>query len=171
MTPPPKLNNTLDIQYCDEPETNYTKRRNLNNLKESISKLSSDFNNDRLLFQSMIKSTTKKNGQQFFNRSYIKSIDAAADNGETLPSIHASSNVKRFPVKSPVMESIRASRNLGAKNFMSAQRVDSPSRYSSDDDVSQVSKVSSKYSFCKAESIKIVVISIPSPTYFTTFGG
>ncbi len=150
MTPPPKLTNTLDIQYCDEPDTNFSKKRNLNHLKESISKLSTDFNQDRLFFQSMIKSANKRNNNQFFNQGNFKSIDAAAQNDETLPSIHASSNVKRFAVKSPVMASIRASRNLNNKNFMSAGRVDSPSRYSSDDNVSQtsrISKISSKSIF------------------------
>lgn len=90
----------------------------------------------------MIKSANKRNNNQFFNRPYFKSIDAAGQNDETLPSIHASSNVKRFPVKSPVMESIRGSRNLKNKNFMSAQRMDSPSRYSSEEDVSQTSRIS-----------------------------
>ena len=48
-----------------------------------------------------------------------------------LPSIHASSNIKRLPVKSPVMESIRMSK-----------RMETPSRYDSDeDDVSTHSRM------------------------------
>jgi len=120
-----------------------------------------------MMFQSMIKSTTKKRNPQFFNQQYFKSIDAAANNEEMLPSIHASSNVKRFPVKSPVMESIRASRNLGSKNFMSAQRVDSPSKYSSDDDVSQVSKVSNmRKSYIRARKNKLNTSTLNKGTFF-----
>lgn len=69
-----------------------------------------------------------------------------ADQNNILPSIHANSGIKRLPVKSPVMESIRMSRNLNNKNYMNLNRGgDSPSRYNSDDDdISQTSKMTSK---------------------------
>lgn len=69
-----------------------------------------------------------------------------ANQDDTLPSIHANLGVKSLPVKSPVMESIRMSRNLKNKNYMSLNRGgDTPSRYNSDDDdVSQTSRMTSK---------------------------
>jgi len=98
-----------------------------------------------MFYQSMMKSSSKRKNPQFFPNQF-RSIDGMAQQESALPSINANSGRKRLPVKSPVMESIRMSRNLKSKNFMNLTRGgDSPSRYNSDDDdVSQTSKMTSK---------------------------
>ena len=129
--------------FSEEPDTDKKPKRNLNFLKESISKLSTDFNRDRLFFQSMVKSSGKKNKQQFFpnGSNFLKSYDGLGGE-EMLPSINANPN-KRLPVKSPVMESIRMSRQNRGKNFMSVSRsrAESPDSWSSNSDKSNMSKI------------------------------
>jgi hypothetical protein len=113
----------------------------MNFLKESISKLNSDFNKDRLFYQNMQKTTTKQSSRQFFpDNKFMKSYDGLASNN-MLPSINGTTS-KRLPVKSPVMESIRMSRHHGGKNFMSASRNRgiSPDSCSSGSDKSAMSK-------------------------------
>lgn len=69
-TPPPNMNMmTLDMasmdpnmmrsfgQFSDEPDTNYQPKRNLNILKESISKLTNDMNQERMFVANMINSS------------------------------------------------------------------------------------------------------------------
>lgn len=153
VTPPPAMNYTIDPEglglsplnsfggFSEEPDTDKIPKRNLNFLKESISKLSTDFNRDRLFFQSMVKSTTKQQSKQFFpNSNFLKSYDGAGGD-EMLPSINGNPN-KRLPVKSPVMESIRMSRQNRNKNFMSVSRgrADSAESLSSNSDRSNISK-------------------------------
>lgn len=153
VTPPPAMNYTIDPEglgmsamnsfgaFSEEPDTDKIPKRHLNLLKESISKLSTDFNRDRLFFQNMIKSASKQSKQQFFpNNSFIKSYDGVGGE-EMLPSINGNPN-KRLPVKSPVMESIRMSRQNRNKNFMSVSRgrADSQESLSSNSDKSIMSK-------------------------------
>lgn len=129
--------------FSEEPDTDFGKKRNLNYLKESISKLSTDFKNNSMFFQSMVASSSKKrNGPQFFGNA-MRSMDVAGGMDSTLPNIHGGSQPpKRLPVKSPVMESIRMSRQTRKYNIMSAgrNRDDSPG-YDSDSDQSNISKV------------------------------
>ena len=107
--------------FSEEPDTELKPIRNMNFLKESISKLNSDFNKDRLFYQNMQKTTTKQSSRQFFpDNKFMKSYDGLASNN-MLPSINGTTS-KRLPVKSPVMESIRMSRHNRGKNFMSSSR-------------------------------------------------
>lgn len=130
--------------FSEEPDTDFGRKRNLNYLKESISKLSTDFKNNSMFFQSMAANSSKKrNGPQFFSNANLRSMDVAGGMESALPNIHGGSQPpKRLPVKSPVMESIRMSRQTRKYNIMSAgrNRDDSPG-YDSDSDQSNISKV------------------------------
>lgn len=159
-TPPPRfMNNTLDAgaagptlnmlnsfgQFSEEPDTTYRNKQNLNILKESISKLSTDFQQDRMFIQSMIKNSNRKN--QYFSMSrspFIKSTDGLNMDEDTLPKIHPGGHARNANIKSPVMESIRMSRQNKSKQFMSMQKYrdnDSPgSDGDSNSDRSDISK-------------------------------
>lgn len=144
------LNNTIDPalfginpmnsfgHFSEEPDIHYQPKQNLNMLKESISKLSTDFMQDRMFFQNVRKSTIRRNQFQSITRSpCLKSFDGSgmASDG-ALPMINQSRNGRVLPVKSPVMESIRMSKQNRSKAFMSLQKYrdgDSPrSRNASD---------------------------------------
>lgn len=117
--------------FSEEPDIHYQPKKNLNMLKESISKLSTDFMQDRMFFQNVRNSTVRRNQYQSITRGpCIKSFDGSGNNGEgALPMINQSRNGRVMPVKSPVMESIRMSKQNRSKAFMSLQKYrdgDSP---------------------------------------------
>jgi hypothetical protein len=108
--------------YSEEPDTNFQKKKKYNLLKESVSKLSTDFRKDRQFIKNMISSTSKKVPYQSMSRSpFLRSIDnqTMGENDKTLPNIYSSRNA---PIKSPVMESIRMSRQNQSKAFASLQK-------------------------------------------------
>ena len=108
--------------YSEEPDTNFQKKKKYNLLKESVSKLSTDFRKDRQFIKNMISSTSKKVPYQSMSRSpFLRSIDnqTMGENDKTLPNIYSSRNA---PIKSPAMESIRMSRQNQSKAFASLQK-------------------------------------------------
>lgn len=136
-------------QFSEEPEFNSQPRQNLNMLKESMSKLSTDLKKGRMYVQSMIKNSNKRNHFQSMSRSpFVRSIDGfgSQDADKTLPSIQPGGYARNANIKSPVMESIRMSKINKSKQFATLQKyrdVESPnSNDNSDSDNSDISKVS-----------------------------
>jgi hypothetical protein len=129
--------------FWEEPDFHHQPKKKLNFLKESISQMSSNLMEERMFIKKMINNSSKKYQYQSMSKSpYARSIDGFSNNDDkTLPNI---TNNRNAPIKSPVMESIRMSRQNKSKQFMSLQKYrngDSPSRQNSSwSDSSNISK-------------------------------
>lgn len=166
-TPPPKVPYaTIDPSlqtglmessfqgYCEEPEIQFNQKQSLNMLKASISKLSIDFAQDRQFLKG-IKQRNRNQINQFGGSPFIKSAEGFTidHNDSRLPSINQSTNIRNGTIKSPVMESIRQSRQNKSRVFASIQKFKQggQSYYDNDDcddtksDISDISNMRASY--------------------------
>jgi hypothetical protein len=154
-TPPPKMNYTTIDPNCqtgyneqsfqnfsEEPEFRAPQKQNLNILKASISKLSVDFAQDRQFLANVKRKANRNQFSQVGGSPFIKSADQFSfdQNENKLPSINQSVSKRGGAIKSPVMESIRMSRNTKAATLMSLQRFKPSSTALYDDGVSDDGK-------------------------------
>jgi hypothetical protein len=159
-TPPPNIGNmTIDPgelvdlnmrsfqEFSDEPEINIPQKRNINMLKASISKLSIDAANDRQFLMSMIQRNGKRNMYQSNQGSpFVKSFENYNfdQTNNKLPAINQSTAIRNGTIKSPVMQSIRMSRQNKSNAFASLQKYRGKSIYdneNSDDGKSDKSEL------------------------------
>ena len=160
-TPPPNVGNyTIDQndigqfgmrsfqEFSEEPEIHIPQKRKINMLKESISKLSIDAANDRqFLMSMMVKNGNRNMFKSFANSPNMRSVDGFnfEDPNSKLPAINQNIGSRNSPIKSPVMQSIRMSRQNKSNAFASLQKFRGKSYYdkeNSDDEKSDVSNPS-----------------------------
>lgn len=133
--------NSFQGEFEDEPDIHSPKKKNLMMLKESISKLSTDFRQDRSFLNQFIKSSQSKVFKRYedrkigANKNSFRTMDQS---DTTLPMIKPTSS-RNGPIKSPVMESIRMSRQNQSKAFASLQKYRSPNKMNSSSDGSSKS--------------------------------
>lgn len=124
-TPPPQMPyNTIDPnfqpslyeasfqEFNEEGEINFSQKQNLNMLKASISKLSIDFVQDRQFLQGLKQKNNRNQFDKLGGSPFIKSAEGFSfeQSDSKLPSIINQTANARNAIKSPVMESIRRSR-------------------------------------------------------------
>lgn len=129
--------------FSEEPEGNYNHKGNLNILKESISKLSIDFAQDRQFLRNLVQSNNKRNKYQAMSGSpFVKSVDAFNFDqiDSKLPLINQSTSIRNAAIKSPVMASIRMSRQNKSNNFASLQKFRPGGNSLHDGDISDCDK-------------------------------
>lgn len=155
--------------FSEEPDFNsisHSKQKsNLNILKESISKLSYDFAADRQYLENLKQKNNRNNQGQFAGSPFIRSMDAFTfdQNDSTLPMINQSSVVRKSNIKSPVMESIRMSRQNKSNAFASLQKYRGNDTRENDEDTLSEGSQNSKSPNLRASYIsRYDLILIPT---------